>query len=214
MSRFKTAARAAVAALLISDAAAALCARRSVTASLIDWIYEKAAGGAGGAPFIMVGSTPFSPSEMSVLASPCFLGVALAVLFCAEITDFLARCFALLRHRHEAADSLPTISMSSDELFHGRMDGAGADGGAGPDPEGQGGDGGRDDEPDDGGDEPDGGEYPGGWFDEEGWHDDDVGDEAPQDGSCESAQDFSRTARADAADDGAPEEIAGRGNKD
>ena len=162
MSRLKTVVRAAVAVMLVSDAAAALCARRSVTASLLEWLYAKASGGGkGGAPFIMIGSAPFSPSEIAMLASPCILGVLLALLYGGEITGFLALCFSLFRHRHEAADSLPTLNMSADKLFKG--------GGRGRDPEGAGpaSDGRASESPSD----EDGGEYEGGWFDEEGWHD-------------------------------------------
>lgn len=167
MSRLKTVVRSAVAVMLVSDAAAALCARRSVTASLLEWLYVRASGGgSGGAPFIMVGSTPFSPSEIAVLASPCILGVLLAALYGGEITGFIAMCFGLLRHRHEASDSLPTLNMSADELFKGAAAGgmgdrAGAGGGHG-DQDGSGSQGPFDDQD---------GEYEGGWFDEEGWHD-------------------------------------------
>ncbi len=167
MSRFKTVVRAAVAVMLISDAAAALCARRSVTAALLEWLYVKASGGGrGGAPFIMIGSTPFSPSEIAVLASPCILGVLLAVLYGSEITGFLAMCFGLFRHRHEAADSLPTLNMSADELFKRGARGRPQD----PEGAGQGAPDGGDEEGPDPDDDQDG-EYEGGWFDEEGWHD-------------------------------------------
>ena len=78
MSRLKTVVRAAVAVMLVSDAAAALCARRSVTASLLEWLYAKASGGGkGGAPFIMIGSAPFSPSEIAMLVKALLYGTTI-----------------------------------------------------------------------------------------------------------------------------------------
>jgi hypothetical protein len=195
MSRLKTVARAAVAVLLVSDAAAALCAKRSVTASLLEWLYAKAAGGKGGAPFIMIGNTPFSPSEIAVLASPCILGVLLAVLFRWEIIGMLAQAFDALKHRHSAADSLPTMNVSSDELF-GEVGKDGQDAASGS---GGGGKPGSCDDAPYGDDDPDGGadadedpygsedgEYEGGWFDEAGWHDEDgFGSDERAGGDCD-----------------------------
>lgn len=117
MSKRRIFAGAALLALLASDAASALCARRSLVASALEQLYKRSSGGDGGIPFIRIMGVVFSAPEIAMVLSPSIISLVLIWLFHEEISAFLKKILSFFKHHPDPSDSLPTISLSSQELF-------------------------------------------------------------------------------------------------
>lgn len=117
MSKHRIFVGAVLLALLASDAASALCSRRSLVASALEQLYKRSSGGDGGIPFIRIMGGAFSAPEIAKVLSPSIISLVLIWLFHQEISAFLKKILSFLKHHPDPSDSLPTISLSSQELF-------------------------------------------------------------------------------------------------